>query len=324
MKTPVITVTLCLAALMLAACGTPANNTTGNPGADTTKPATSAPTANALLALDQQANEAYLKSDSKFFERMLSDKFVTREGGRPMDKVAVIQMIAGNKCGVKDWKLEDPQMARIDADTYVLSYRGTFDGSCTGPDGKSMKIPSPIRGATVWVRAGDTWRAAFHGQDPIFGPKNPSAPAKAEGKKKEPKKDVATAANSSTGADPRIAAMMAVEKNLWEAWKAKDATKIEELTTADLSFQNIFGTFFANKADTIKNWTSAYCDIKSVSVTDGSGTLLSPMVGILNRTGTAAGTCNGQKLPPVPIYGTSVYVKDGDSWKLAFSLNRLD
>jgi len=32
---------------------------------------------------------------------------------------------------------------------------------------------------------------------------------------------------------------MAVEKNVWEAWKAKDAKKLEELTTADLSFQNI-------------------------------------------------------------------------------------
>ncbi len=117
--------------------------------------------------------------------------------------------------------------------------------------------------------------------------------------------------------------MMAVEQNVWEAWKAKDAKRIEELTTADLSFQNIFGEFFANKADTIKNWTSA-CDIKSVSVTDGSGALLSPSVGILNRTGRAEGTCNGQKLPPVPIYGTSVFVKDGASWKLAFSLNRLD
>jgi hypothetical protein len=213
-------------------------------------------------------------------------------------------------------------MARIDANTYVLSYRGTFDGSCTGPDGKSMKVPSPMRGATVWVRAGDTWRAAFHGQDPIFDPKNPPPPAKAEGKKKEQKKDVATATNSS--ADPSTAAMMAIEKKAWEAWAAKDAKKLEELTTAELSFQNIYGTFFANKADTLKNWTSAYCDIKSVRVTDGSGTLLSPMVGILNRTGTAEGTCNGQKLPPVPIYGTSVYIKDGDTWKLAFSLNRLD
>ncbi len=39
----------------------------------------------------------------------------------PLDKAAVIKMIAGNKCEVKDWKLEDPQMAKIDADTYVLA-----------------------------------------------------------------------------------------------------------------------------------------------------------------------------------------------------------
>jgi len=52
--------------------------------------------------------------------------------------------------------------------------------------------------------------------------------------------------------------------------------------------------------------------------------LLSPTVGLLSRTGTAEGTCDGQKLASVPIYGTSVFVKDGDSWKLAFTLNRLD
>ena len=118
--------------------------------------------------------------------------------------------------------------------------------------------------------------------------------------------------------------MMAIEKSVWEAWQAKDAAKLEDLTATDLSFQNIFGTYFANKADTIKDWTSAECDIKSVSVTNGVGTLLSPTVGILSRKGTAEGTCDGQKITSVPVYGTSVFVRDGDSWKLAFSLNRLD
>jgi hypothetical protein len=224
-----------------------------------------------------------------------------------------VKLIAGNKCNVKTWKLEDPLMAKIDADTYVLSYRRTFDGSCIGPDGKSMKIPSPVRAATVWSRAGDTWRAAFHGQDPIFDPTNPSSLTKAVGKK-ESKQDGRGLANSKVAADPSTVAMMAVEKSVWEAWMARDAAKLQELTTPDLSFQNIFGSYFANKADTLKNWTSAYCDIKSVSVTDGEGTLLSPAIGILNRTGTAEGSCNGQKLSPVPIYGTSVYLKDGDSW----------
>lgn len=322
MKTAVIDGFLGLAALMLVACGTPEKTTEPGTGAGITKPAAVAETTDTLLALENQANAAYLRSDSKFFDAMLSEKFVMRAGGRQLDKTAVVKLIAGNKCNVKDWKIEDPQMARIDADTYVLSYRGAFDGSCTGPDG-TLKIPSPIRAATVWIRAGGTWRAAFHGQDPIFDAKNLPLPAKAEGKK-ETKKDDDAVPIPNIAADPSTAAMMAVEKSVWEAWKAKDGKKLEELTTADLSFQNIFGAYFANKADTLKNWTSAYCNIKSVGVADGAGTMLSSNVGILNRTGTVGGTCDGQNLPPVPIYGTSVYVREGDSWKLAFSLNRLD
>ena len=318
MKTAVVTICL---GLVLVACQSPPKNLTAKTNADA-QPAAAAPTAAALLALDKQANEAYLNSDPKFFEGILSDKFVMRAGGEQMDKAAVVKMISGNKCDVKEWKLEDPQMAKIDADTYVLSYKGTFDGSCTGPDGRSMKLPSPIRAATVWIRSGGAWRAAFHGENLIFDLKNPPPPTKAADKKKQTKDD--KTGGRKPAADSSTAAMMAIEKDVWEAWKAKDAKKLEELTARDLSFQNIFGIFFANKADTIKDWTSTRCEVKSVSVTDGAGTLLSPTLGILNRTGTAEGTCDGQKLAAVPIYGTSVFVKDGESWKLAFSLNRLD
>ena len=321
MKTAFIDAFLGFVTLMLTACGTPEKAIDPGTSAGVTKPAAAAETADALFALDKEATTAYLSSDSKFFEGKLSDKFVMREAGRQMDKTAAVKWIAGNQCNVKSWKLEDPKMARIYADVYVLSYRGTFDGSCTGPDG-TLKIPSPIRAATVWIRDGGTWRAAFHGQDPIFDSENPP-PAKAEAKK-EAKNDGKPVPGANIAADPNTAAMMAVERNVWEAWKAKDTKKLDELTTADLSFQNIFGAYFANKADTLKNWTSAYCEIKSVSVADGEGRMLSPNVGILNRTGTAGGTCNGQSLPPVPIYGTSVYVREGDRWKLAFSLNRLD
>ena len=318
-----VNVFLALTAFILAACATPEKSTDTNASAAVTKAAAAVTTPELLLALDKQANAAYLTGDSKFFERMLNEKFVTREGGRQLDKAAVVKLVASNKCDVNDWKLEDPLLARIDADTYLLSYRGTFDGSCLGPDGKPMKIPSPIRAATVWVRAGEAWQAAFHGRDLIFDSQKPPSLAKAACDQ-ESKKDDRISANLKVATEPSTVTMMAIEKSVWEAWMAKDAGKLEELTTPDLSFQNIYGAYFANKADTIKNWTSTYCDIKSVSVTHGDGALLSPTIGILNRTGTAEGSCNGQKLSPVPIYGTSVYVKDGDSWKLAFSLNRLD
>ena len=98
-------------------------------------------------------------------------------------------------------------------------------------------------------------------------------------------------------------ALVKVELALWEAWKAKDARKLDELTAKDLSFVNIFGTSFATKADAMQDWTGGNCEVKSVSVTDGFATALSPTVEMLTRKGTADGTCAGifgSRLPPPP------------------------
>lgn len=315
---------LAFAAMWMAACAAPATNTNTNIAA--TKPTPVAPTADALLTLDKQANEAYIKGDSKFFEGMLSDKFVMYEGGQRMDKPAVIKMIAGNKCDVKTWNLENPQLARIDADNYVLSYKGTFDGTCTGSDGKSMKLPSPVRAASLWVRSGEKWLAAYHGEVAIVDRKSPpQATPAAPATKAEPKKEdqEADSTVNKSAADPSIEAMMAIEKAVWEAWKARDNQKLEALTIENLSFVNVFGSYFANKTDALKDW-QGNCEITRITLTDTVGTILSPTVGLLTSRATAEGSCYGEKLPVVPIYATSVYVKDGDAWKLAFGLNRLD
>ena len=301
-----LTLTFTVAAFFVA------NEVDARRDTDASKPA-NAPTIDALLALDKQANEAYIKGDSKFFESLLSDKFVTREGGQRIDKAAVVKMVAGNKCDVRTWNLDEPWLAKIDTDTYVLSYRGTWDGTCTGADGKPAKIPSPTRAATIWVRSGDKWLAAFHGENPIINPKD------------SPKVTVAppqAARNTEAKpSDPSVDALVAVEKSVWEAWKAHDAQKLENLTASDLSFIDIFGNSYANKADTIKAWAGAICEVKSVGVTDGVVTTLTPTVKLLMHTGTADGTCYGEKIPA--IHGNSVYVRDGNTWRLAFCMNML-
>jgi len=311
------------AAIAVAACGgasdKPAATNTSVADANAAKPAAAAPTADALMALDRQATEAYLRGDSAFFEAILNAKFVMLEGGHRMNKGEVVKMISGVKCEMKDWKLEDPQMTTIDADTAVLIYKNAADGTCTGPDGNAMKLPSPVRAATVWVRSGDRWQAVFHGENVIVDPKNPPPPAEAVVKKEEPKKDdKAAPARETPGANTD--ALVKVELALWEAWKAKDAKKLEELTAKDLSFVNIFGTSFATKAAAMKDWTGGNCEVKSVSVTDGFATALSPTVEMLTRKGAADGTCGGQKVGSV-IWGISIYVKDGDAWKFAFGMN---
>jgi hypothetical protein len=315
-----------VAAVFSADCGAPADGpSVGSADTAAASSIADAPTADALLALDRQANEAFFNGDAAFFEGLLSDEFVMLgPGGVRMDKAATTGMIAGVRCDVKDgWTLDEPHLSTIDADTYVLTYRGTFDGTCT-MDRRTDKAPSPIRAATVWVRSGQTWQAAFHGENPIFDPRVTEAPpAEPAAGEEAPNEDDEPAldAGPAPAADPRTDAMVAIETSVWEAWAARDARVLEELTAGDIAFVDIFGNVTSGKAETIEFWTEHQCDVRTVRVADGTGTSLSATVGILTFKGILEGTCGGQEFPP--IHGTSVYARDGDDWKLAFTLNHL-
>lgn len=89
--------------------------------------------------------------------------------------------------------------------------------------------------------------------------------------------------------------MLAVEQSVSEAWRAHDGKKLAELTAENISFINIFGNYLATKADALKDWTSAGCDVKSVSVTQAARTMLSPTSGILTFMATADGISTGKR-----------------------------
>ncbi len=294
--------------------------------ASAAKPVAAAPTVNALLALDKQATQAYVRGDGKFFEHLLSDKLVMQQGGSRLSKGDVIKMIRGVKCEVKEgWVFTRPGMLKIDNDVYVLSYVSDMQGNCS-TNGKTKKMPSPVRAATVWVRNGEKWQVAFHGENLIVDPTAPSA----TDKKEEPKKDDKAAANVSADAAPAAAkptvdpitnALMKAENSVWETWMTKDAPKLEDLTAKDIAFVDVFGTYSAKKAAVIKVWTSALCEVSSLSLTNGVGTIVSPKVAILTLTGTVNGTCGGKDISGQKIYGNSVYVKEGNAWKWVFGFN---
>lgn len=322
MRRIVLLTALAAASTLFAACGGPAPNTGANDAnSNATKPVAAAPTTDALMALDKQANEAYVRGDSEFFERMLSDKFVILGGGQRMDKAATLKMIAGVKCDITSMDLTEPAMSMIDADTYALTYKATWDGTCNGPDGKPMKVPSPMRSATVWVRNGDKWEAVFHGENLIVDPKVPPPPPAAAAKAANSNAASNTTAPARATPDANTGALVRVELALWEAWKEHDAKKLDDLIARDVAFVNIFGTYLATRADAMKDWTGAGCQVKSVSVTDGFATALSPTVEMLTRKGTAEGTCGGQEVGGTDIWGVSIFVKEGDAWKFAFGLN---
>ncbi len=233
----------------------------------------------------------------KFFEDYLVDNAIGMGNSGRADKAAIIKRISDPTCDVTDFSFSEEHMTPLGDAAALLTYKAAQDAKCGG---KAM--PAAVRAATVLVRSGDKWRAAFHAEAAIVDPKG--APTKPADQKEALKMD----APKSAAPDAVIEMLVPAEKALWEAWKDHDAKRIEALTTREISFINIFGTYFATKGDALKDWTSPGCDVKSVSVTNAAATMLSPTAAILTFSGGADGTCFGQKVGP--IWGTSVYVKD--------------
>ena len=299
------------AAFVFTACGAPAGNAPANnaKAANTAaKPAAAAPTKEGLMTLEKSAYEAWKTKDAKFWDTFLSDKFVGYGSSGKLDKASATKEYTGADCEIKSYALSDEQMRPLGDDAALLTYKTTIDGTCGG-----QRLPANSWAAGIYVRDGDKWKGAFHAEAPIVDPK--AAPAKPADKKEAPKKDDVKRAAPDAGTD----ALVTAEKAIWEAWKDHDGKRIEDLTTKEISFINIFGTYFASKADALKDWTSPGCDVKSVSVTGAAATMLSPTAAILTFNGGADGTCFGQKVGP--IWGTSVYVKEGDAWKWTFGIN---
>ena len=252
----------------------------------------------------------------------MSDKFVSFEMGHRGNKGDTLGMIGTFKCEMKSWDLTEPQMSKINDDTYAMTSKGTYDGSCTGPDGKAMKVPSPVRAVSIYVRDGDKWKGAYHGETMIIDPKNPPpAPPKAAAKPEEPKKDAETASKEKANPPqpgPNTEALVKGHTAGWEAFKNKDAKWFGENISSNMALVDPIGGYMSGKDAVIKNWTETMkCEgITKTSVTDGFASALSPTVEILTSKGTADGKCDGQPLGS--LYQLTVYVKEGEAWKLAF------
>jgi hypothetical protein len=270
--------------------------------------APAAPSKAALLARERSAYEAWNSKDVKFWDGFLSEKFVGWGSTGRLDKASATKEYTGSDCHVERYSLSNEQVRRLGSDAALITYKTTVSGTCSG-----TTIPPTSWAAGIYVREGEGWKAAFHGDAAVVDPT--AAPAQPVAGRKSPEEGKTQA----TPGDDHSEALLTIEKAVWEAWKAHDAKTLEGLTAKHVSFINVFGSYLATKADALKNWSGAGCDVKTVGVTDAVATMLSPRVGILTFKAAADGTCFGQKVGP--IRGTSVYVEDGGAWKWTFGIN---
>ncbi|HST09079.1 MAG TPA: nuclear transport factor 2 family protein [Terriglobales bacterium] len=272
------------------------------------KAAPAGPTQVALLSLETSAYEAWKSKDAKFWEVFLSDKFVGWGSLGRLDKASATKEYTGADCEIESYAISGVQVTPLGEDAALITHKVTVNGTCGG-----QKNPPGSWAATVYVRDGNQWKAGFHAQAAII---DPAAP---------PVKPVGTKA-SSEQKQPKLAdrdalsdTLLPLEKAIWEAWKDHDAKRLDGLTSTNMQFINIFGIHLTTKAEALKNWSGEGCDVKTVALTDAAATMISPTVGILTFHASADGACFGQKVGPV--WGSSIYVKDGDTWKWNFGIN---
>src|SRR5687768_12327605 len=348
MKTMLKFALFAVAALALASCAPPTNTVTNTNTNTNTAPKAAVPTAEALMVLENKAWEAYKNKDAKFFEGFLAENLISGSGEGTMPRAEAVKMITGHSDEVKSFTLSDPRVTPVGADAAVLTYKGVVEGTQNG-----KALPSPVTVATVFVRSGSDWKAVYHNEVAIIEPAKPATgadnkTASTDTNKKATAPDTNKAATDTNKAAPAPAAdtnkaastntapsntnstappvdtaltdaLMVVEKKGWEGWKAKDAKVLDEVSAQTIAFVDPAGKATFGKADVVKLWTTDNpCNVTSFSLSDAKAVSIGKDAAILVVKGTAVGTCGDMKLEP--LWNTSVFVKEGDAWKVAYML----
>ena len=113
-----------------------------------------------LVANERAINAALVKGDlATFKQHVAADAWsIDPMGGR----TSVAEFLKGFDAMSKDMKIEswditETQTQWVDANTAILTYKWTGQGTYQG-----QPIPSPTWASTVWHRRGGKWTAVFH------------------------------------------------------------------------------------------------------------------------------------------------------------------
>lgn len=297
---------------VFSACGGGAANEAANAviANKVEKAVAAAPTKELLVGLETQAIEAWKKGDSAFWETFLDASYVGFANGKRHDKAGEIKMLTDSKCEIGRHTFSDEKMVPVGNDAVVLTLKTAVEGKCGG-----QKLPSPLITSTLFIRSGETWKAAYHNQVPIGDdkPTKPAAPKKAEPKSPPPAEP---AAREGKTAPTMTDILMAVEKKTWDAWKTREAAQMSPLLTEDITVVDFMGNVKVGKQAVLDGWFKSKCEITSAVPVDGMGTQTAPFVAILTYKGTATGNCEG--FPLSDFWATAIFQKQAEEWKIAY------
>ena len=291
---------LAIAAVCLTACPPASNTNNANAENTNTEASPAESLSKVLVDREHEAQEAWKAKNGKFFEDFVTSGFVGVGRFGRNGKDGVPKFITDNPCEIKGYSSSDQEVVELGDGVGLVTMKTAEDVDCGG-----KAAPSPVWSATVYVKEGDTWKAAYH-QGVAAPDAKGEYPAAPEGVKDDPPAD----------ADKELTSTLTdLIKKGWDAWSKSDAKWFED-NTADNYVAITGAQGRAGRAERIKYQGEHKCDVKSINIEDARSAKLSDNVALLTYKSVVDGTCDGTKVP-APIWSTSIFVKDGDAWKAA-------
>lgn len=261
----------------------------------------SAPSKSLLVGLESKAFEAWKNKDTSFWDGHLDARFVSFTDGKRLDKAGEIKLLSELKCELLSHRLYNEKMTPAGVDAIVLTATATVEGAC-----ERKKLPSPIVFSTLYVRSGDSWKAAYHNEVPLLD-------QKADKPKTLAQQQSARSTTSAAASDPLTGSLLAIEQKARDSWRKRDTASLDAYAAEDISVVDASGKVAAGKKAVIAAWTEPKCNIKAASAGDATGSEIAANISILTYKGTATGVCDGQPLRDTWV--TTIFLKEGDEWK---------
>ena len=110
-------------------------------------------------------------------------------------------------------------------------------------------------------------------------------------------------------------ALIALEKQAWEAWKTRDGKFVEGFVLEEGI--NVGDSGVQRKAAVVKDISSSNCEVRSYSLENFDVVMLDANTAILTFKANQDATCGG-KAVPAAVWASTVFVKRGGKWLIAF------
>jgi hypothetical protein len=199
-----------------------------------------------------------------------------------------------HKCEMDSVAFSDAKVTPITDGAVMLTSKVTHDIKC---DGKPE--PSPVYESTLYIKDGDSWKAAYYQEVDAADAKGQPAPAKPR------TEDFATSMSAPS------AEIAALEKTLWDAWKARDQKGFEALLAAK-GFSN-GRTGFKDRAGYVASAFDPGCKVESYEL----GPMKSMEIGkdavLVTYRAAQKGACGKDAFPPI-VWAASIDVRENGKW----------